>query len=403
MGHHLFGRAGCGGHPDLHVSALQAAQVTPRPSAPWMRPASGLCCAHSASGIHWATSLPGETSPSCGTPATGDGTSGRFLSGDRLGEPGQWEPGGRSGALGIGDRTVARKGRASGWSLAVMGAGELGATAYAEAGLTAFEIGDEAILDMRTFSLNGPGMKARPAVRQPAATPWVHHDCGPSRRRGSCPLRGAVRRASRWRGDGGDERGFSMALGRLGDPLDSQCLLVEAHDADGALRAFLSFVPWGRNGLSLDLMRRDPHRRQRSGRADGGLAGRASSDLRRRSRVAELRNVPRSFRTRCRDRCRTDCPPVAPRAAARKPELAAGIPVPIQRQVPARMAASIHLLRVPLGSAACRHRRWQRRRLPDAAVAGDVEPAWQGSPRGCSGTRWRGVCGRGNCPYSGGA
>ena len=44
-----------------------------------------------------------------------------------------------------------------------MGAGEEGAQAFAEAGLTAFEIGDEAIVDMRTFSLNGPGMKA---VRQ---------------------------------------------------------------------------------------------------------------------------------------------------------------------------------------------------------------------------------------------
>ena len=28
--------------------------------------------------------------------------------------------------------------------------------------------------------------------------------------------------AAQWRGDGGDERGFSMALGRLGDPLDGQ-------------------------------------------------------------------------------------------------------------------------------------------------------------------------------------
>ena len=44
-----------------------------------------------------------------------------------------------------------------------MGAGQAGAAAYTEAGLTAWEIGDEAIVDMRSFSLNGPGMKA---VRQ---------------------------------------------------------------------------------------------------------------------------------------------------------------------------------------------------------------------------------------------
>jgi len=70
--------------------------------------------------------------------------------------------------------------------------------------------------------------------------------------------------AAQWRGDGGDERGFSMALGRIADPLDGQCVLVEARDAAGELRGFLSFVPWGRAGLSLDLMRRDPT-------ADNGL------------------------------------------------------------------------------------------------------------------------------------
>jgi lysyl-tRNA synthetase class 2 len=31
---------------------------------------------------------------------------------------------------------------------------------YNRGRLTAFEIGDEAILDMRAFSLNGPGMKS---------------------------------------------------------------------------------------------------------------------------------------------------------------------------------------------------------------------------------------------------
>jgi lysyl-tRNA synthetase class 2 len=49
-----------------------------------------------------------------------------------------------------------------------------------------------------------------------------------------------------------------MALGRLGDPLDGDCLLVSARDEEGRLRGFLSFVPWGRTGVSLDLMRRDP-------------------------------------------------------------------------------------------------------------------------------------------------
>ncbi|WP_369028660.1 phosphatidylglycerol lysyltransferase domain-containing protein, partial [Nocardia farcinica] len=53
-------------------------------------------------------------------------------------------------------------------------------------------------------------------------------------------------------------RGFSMALGRLGDPLDGDCLLVEAVDSDDRVLAMLSMVPWGRTGVSLELMRRDP-------------------------------------------------------------------------------------------------------------------------------------------------
>jgi lysyl-tRNA synthetase class 2 len=48
-----------------------------------------------------------------------------------------------------------------------------------------------------------------------------------------------------------------MALNRLGDPTDGRCVAVQALDASGQLRGLLSFVPWGSNGLSLDLMRRD--------------------------------------------------------------------------------------------------------------------------------------------------
>lgn len=69
-----------------------------------------------------------------------------------------------------------------------------------------------------------------------------------------------IERADAWR-DTEDERGFSMALGRLGDPTDGDCLLVEAVQPgpDGEqVVAMLSLVPWGANGVSLDLMRRSP-------------------------------------------------------------------------------------------------------------------------------------------------
>ena len=221
-----------------------------------------------------------------GEPATAQaGVSYRVIgsvslaSGNPVGDPEHWES-----AI----EHWRAKARASGWSLAVMGAGELGAAAYAEAGLTAFEIGDEAILDMRTFSLNGPGMKAvRQSVsrlqRRGYTTAVTRHgDVDPAH------FDELSASASRWRGDGGDERGFSMALGRLGDALDSQCLLVEAHDPDGALRAFLSFVPWGRNGLSLDLMRRDPT-------ADNGLVELMVASLAERAPIFGVGRVSLNF------------------------------------------------------------------------------------------------------------
>jgi lysyl-tRNA synthetase class 2 len=63
------------------------------------------------------------------------------------------------------------------------------------------------------------------------------------------------RQAAAWRG-AEVERGFSMALGRFGDAGDPDCVAVTAV-RDGRLAAVLHFVPWGADGLSLDLMRRD--------------------------------------------------------------------------------------------------------------------------------------------------
>jgi lysyl-tRNA synthetase class 2 len=62
--------------------------------------------------------------------------------------------------------------------------------------------------------------------------------------------------ADRWR-RGGPERGFSMALGRLGDPTDARMVVVQAYDGAGHPRGLLTLVPWGTAGLSLDTMRRD--------------------------------------------------------------------------------------------------------------------------------------------------
>ncbi|MFE4060629.1 phosphatidylglycerol lysyltransferase domain-containing protein, partial [Streptomyces sp. NPDC059096] len=142
------------------------------------------------------------------------------------------------------------------WAPAVMGASEEGATAYARAGLGAIRLGDEAILLPDRFDLAEPAMRgvrqAVGRVRRTGATVRIrrHSALTPSETARLVDL------ADAWR-DTESERGFSMALDRLGDPADGDCLLVEARDAGGTPIALLSFVPWGADGVSLDLMRRD--------------------------------------------------------------------------------------------------------------------------------------------------
>ena len=141
------------------------------------------------------------------------------------------------------------------WAPAVMGASLQGAEAYKRAGLGAIELGDEAILYFRDFQLDGRHMRVvRQAVNRIERAGYT----AKVRRHAEIPadeMDSAIADADRWR-DTDNERGFSMALGRLGDPLDGRCVLVEAFDANGKREALLSFSPWGDKGLSLDLMRR---------------------------------------------------------------------------------------------------------------------------------------------------
>lgn len=143
-----------------------------------------------------------------------------------------------------------------GWAPGVMGASSAAAEAFRAAGLNALQLGDEAILYPDTFRLSGPDMRA---VRQ-AVTRARRAGAGVRIRRhrdlGADEMAAVIERADAWR-DTDDERGFSMALGRLGDAADGDCLLVEAVQNEQVV-AMLSLVPWGTNGVSLDLMRRAP-------------------------------------------------------------------------------------------------------------------------------------------------
>lgn len=143
------------------------------------------------------------------------------------------------------------------WVPAALAVSETGAQAYRRAGLDCVEMGDEAILDVADFSIDGRPMRT---VRQAVTR---------ARKSGHTTTIAAVSEfttsdrqtldsiSTTWR-TGGAERGFSMALSRFGADEDPRSVIVQGRSADGDLVGVLQLVPWGRDGWSLDLMRRHP-------------------------------------------------------------------------------------------------------------------------------------------------
>jgi lysyl-tRNA synthetase, class II len=170
-----------------------------------------------------------------------------LASGDPLGDPEAW-PGAIHEFLDMAARHA--------WVPAVVGCSELGAEVWCRTGdLTALELGDEAVVGVADFSLQGRPMRnVRQMVTRVGRAGYVAQ----VRWVADIPadeLARMVSQADSWRGTA-TERGFSMALGRIGGPGDEHCLVASATQ-DGVLKALLHFVPWGSDGLSLDLMRRD--------------------------------------------------------------------------------------------------------------------------------------------------
>jgi lysyl-tRNA synthetase class 2 len=170
-----------------------------------------------------------------------------LASGDPIGDPEAWP-----GAIGPFLDEAARHA----WAPAVMGCSELGAEVWCREGdLTALELGDEAVVNIADFSLAGRSMRN---VRQMVNRVTKNGYSAEVRRVGDIDrpeLDAIVKAADSWRGSP-TERGFSMALGRIGGNGDDQCVLAIAKE-NGVVRAVLQLVPWGADGLSLDLMRRD--------------------------------------------------------------------------------------------------------------------------------------------------
>ena len=171
-----------------------------------------------------------------------------LASGDPLGDPEAW-PGAIRAFLDLAD--------SHGWTPGVLGCSELAGTIWVrETGFQALELGDEAIVDTRAFSLDGRTMRnVRQMVnrirRQGYATEMmrVRETPAPWREK-------ALNDAEAWR-VGNTERGFSMATSRVFDADRDPDAVVVVATKDGIIEGMLQFAPWGEDGMSLDLMRRN--------------------------------------------------------------------------------------------------------------------------------------------------
>ncbi|MFC7589393.1 phosphatidylglycerol lysyltransferase domain-containing protein [Nonomuraea antimicrobica] len=174
-------------------------------------------------------------------------TAGVMLaSGDPIGDVEAWP-----GAI----KEFMDKARRHAWVPAVIGCSQTGGTVWCrEAGLSALELGDEAIVEVADFGLQGRQMRnVRQMIHRIERTGTVCRvrrvtDLDP-------PERDRMRQAAQaWRGRE-HARGFSMALGRIGDPADPGCVVVTAHRTDDPAAAPSGRPPWGTCGRSCSSSR----------------------------------------------------------------------------------------------------------------------------------------------------
>jgi lysyl-tRNA synthetase class 2 len=145
-----------------------------------------------------------------------------------------------------------------GLRLGAVGASERLCPLYEELGLKAIYLGDEAIIELDRFSLEGrPIRKVRQSVSRLTKAGYraeLHElDC-----LDADTVREVERVMARGR-QGAPERGFSMAMDSLQSAGGHDTLLVIARDEQDRIGGVLHFVPcYGRATVSLSFMRRDP-------------------------------------------------------------------------------------------------------------------------------------------------
>jgi lysyl-tRNA synthetase class 2 len=172
-----------------------------------------------------------------------------LLSGDPVGEEGSIP-----GLLG----ELRRFADARGLKLGAVGASERLCPLYEELGLRTIYLGDEALIDINEFSLEGRAIrKVRQSVSRLSKAGFTAelHDLSALDRETLDEVE-AVIEAGRL---GAPERGFSMAMDSLQGAHCEDTLVVLARDEQQQVRGALHFVPvYGRNTVSLSFMRRDP-------------------------------------------------------------------------------------------------------------------------------------------------
>ena len=145
-----------------------------------------------------------------------------------------------------------------GLKLGALGASQRLCPLYEELGLRTIYLGDEAVVDLGCFSLEGrPIRKVRQSVTRLRKAGYVA-ELRELRALDEDTLE-QVEEVVELGRQGAPERGFSMAMDSLQGEHDHETLVVLARDDAGAIRGVLHFVPcYGRPAVSLSFMRRDP-------------------------------------------------------------------------------------------------------------------------------------------------
>ena len=145
-----------------------------------------------------------------------------------------------------------------GLKLGALGASEGLCPLYEGLGLHTMYVGDEAVVDVSRFSLEGrPIRKVRQSVTRLTKAGYAAevHEL----RALDPTTMDRVEEVVEIGRQGAPERGFSMAMDSLQGEHDHETLVVLARDETGAIRGVLHFVPcYGRPAVSLSFMRRDP-------------------------------------------------------------------------------------------------------------------------------------------------